>query len=52
MTRPELEAFRQPNREMNVKGFGYTEFTSLDDLMTQGFVDSNKLIIKVSVQPV
>ncbi|XP_022910567.1 TNF receptor-associated factor 6 isoform X2 [Onthophagus taurus] len=52
MTRPELEAFRQPVQELNTKGFGYTEFASLEDIIEQGFIDANQLIIKVQVQPV
>lgn len=52
MTRPELEAFRRPIHDMNPKGFGYTEFASVEGLFAQEFVDKNRLIIKVHVQPV
>lgn len=52
MTRPELEAFKQPIQDLNPKGFGYTEFILIDELLEQGFADDNQLIIKVNAQPV
>lgn len=52
MSRPELEAFRRPIQDLNPKGFGYTEFILLEELLEQGFVDDNQLVIKVHVQPV
>lgn len=52
MTRPELEAFKRPIQDLNPKGFGYTEFILLNDLLEQGFAEDNQLIIKVHVQPV
>ncbi|KAK5643924.1 hypothetical protein RI129_007769 [Pyrocoelia pectoralis] len=52
MTRPELEAFKRPVQDLNPRGFGYTEFTLIEDLFTQGFIDNNQLAIKVNVQPV
>lgn len=52
MTRPELDAFKQPSLDMSPKGFGYTEFALLEDLFSQGFIDTNQLIIKINIQPV
>lgn len=52
MSRPELDAFKQPVNEMNPKGFGYTEFTAVEELFNQDFVENNQLVIKVTVQPV
>ncbi|XP_045479179.1 TNF receptor-associated factor 6 [Harmonia axyridis] len=52
MTRPNLEAFQRPIQDMNPKGFGYTEFTTIDELLSQGFIEKNQLIIKVQAQPV
>lgn len=52
MSRPELEAFKQPVQDLNPKGFGYTEFVLLSEILEQGFVDDNQLIVKVNVQPV
>lgn len=52
MTRPELDAFKRPAQDCNPKGFGYTEFALLDELIEQEFVLNNQLIIKVHAQPV
>lgn len=52
MTRPELEAFKRPVQDLNPRGFGYTEFASVEDLFVRDFIDKNQLIIKVTVQPV
>lgn len=52
MTRPELDAFKRPVQDFNPKGFGYTEFALLDELIEQEFVQSNQLVIKVQAQPV
>lgn len=52
MTRPELEAFKRPSQEMNPKGFGYTEFAFIEELLTQGYAENNQLLIKVQAQPV
>lgn len=52
MTRPELEAFKRPVQDFNPKGFGYTEFALLEELIDQEFVQNNQLVIKVQAQPV
>lgn len=52
MTRPELEAFKRPVQDLNPRGFGYTEFASLEDLFCQSYVDANQLLIKVQAMPV
>lgn len=52
MTRPELEAFKRPVQDLNPRGFGYTEFASLEDLTSLGYVDQNRLLIKMQAQPV
>lgn len=52
MTRPELEAFRRPDKDLNLRGFGYTEFALIERLYSQGYIDNNQLIIKVQAQPV
>lgn len=52
MTRPELEAFKRPDKDLNPRGFGYTEFASLEEIFSQGYIDNNQLIIKVQAQPV
>lgn len=52
MTRPELEAFKRPVQDFNPKGFGYTEFALLEELIDQEFVQNNLLVIQVQAQPV
>jgi hypothetical protein len=50
MSRPELGAFKRPLRDMNPRGFGYTEFVSVLDLSTQGFVTSDdSILIKLQI---
>ncbi|KAL1505856.1 hypothetical protein ABEB36_005318 [Hypothenemus hampei] len=52
MSRPELQAFNRPMHDLNPKGFGYTEFASIEELFDQEFIANNQLIIKVNAQPV
>lgn len=52
MTRPELDAFKRPVQDLNPKGFGYTEFASLEEILEQDFVHKNQLTIKVQAQTV
>jgi TNF receptor-associated factor 6 len=50
MSRPELSAFRRPLRDMNPRGFGYTEFVSMHDLSTRGFVTpDDSILIKLQI---
>lgn len=52
MTRPELEAFKRPIDNLNPRGFGYTEFALLQEIFAQGYVENDRLLIKVQAQPV
>lgn len=52
MTRPELEAFKRPVQDLNPRGFGYTEFASLEDIFLHGYLDDNQLLIRVQAIPV
>ncbi|XP_069675401.1 TNF receptor-associated factor 6-like [Periplaneta americana] len=50
MSRPELDAFKRPLREVNPRGFGYTEFVSVLDLTTQGFMTpDDSIVIKLHI---
>jgi len=49
MTRSELDAFKRPVGDFNPKGFGYTEFALLEDLIEYNFIQNNQLIIKINV---
>lgn len=50
MTRPELDAFKRPVQNLNTKGFGYTEFALLEDIIEQDFISNNQLLIKIQAQ--
>ncbi|XP_054290372.1 TNF receptor-associated factor 6-like [Macrosteles quadrilineatus] len=52
MSRPELEAFKKPSKEISPRGFGYSEFVLLSDVMTKGFLDNDSLVIKIQIQTV
>ncbi|XP_072394158.1 TNF receptor-associated factor 6-like [Diabrotica undecimpunctata] len=52
ITRPELDAFKRPVQDMNSKGFGYTEFALLEEIVEQDFISNNQLLIKVQAQTV
>lgn len=51
MSRPELEAFRRPRHEICPRGFGYTEFVKVSDLLSIGFLgETDTLVLRVQVQ--
>lgn len=52
MSRPELEAFKQPTHDLSPRGFGYSEFVLVSDIMTKGFLECDSILIKISVQTV
>lgn len=52
ISHPQLEAFKQPVQDFNTKGFGYTEFALVEDIISQGFISNNQLLIKIQAQPV
>ncbi|XP_034245601.1 TNF receptor-associated factor 6 isoform X1 [Thrips palmi] len=50
MSRPELEAFRRPRHELCPRGFGYTEFVKVSDLLSIGFLgETDTLVLRVQV---
>lgn len=49
LTKPGLTAFRRPVTERNPKGFGYTEFVSVDTLLAGPYLKDDQLIIKAVV---
>lgn len=52
MSRPELEAFKRPSREISTRGFGYNEFVLVSDVFKLGFLNNDCITIKVQVQAV
>ncbi|KAK6626702.1 hypothetical protein RUM44_009178 [Polyplax serrata] len=52
MTRPDLDSFKRPLREMNTKAFGYPQFISLNDIFKNGFLTNDTLLVKIHIQRV
>uniref|UniRef100_A0A1B6J2U8 RING-type E3 ubiquitin transferase n=1 Tax=Homalodisca liturata TaxID=320908 RepID=A0A1B6J2U8_9HEMI len=52
MSRPELEAFKQPTKDICLRGFGYSEFVLVSDIFTKGFLENDTITIKIQVQTV
>lgn len=52
MSRPELDAFRRPLREINTRAFGYNEFVKFSEIFSEGFVKNDTLTIKIQIQTV
>ncbi|XP_045492825.1 TNF receptor-associated factor 6-like [Colias croceus] len=50
MSNSSLVAFRKPNTEICVRGFGYTEYAVVSDVVRNGFVKDDVLIIKVHIK--
>lgn len=48
--RSELAAFQRPARDINPRGFGYSEFIPVHDLSYQGFLKDDALIIRIHVR--
>lgn len=52
MSRPELEAFKQPSRNLSTRGFGYSEFVLISDIMNKGFLYNDTVVMKIKIQTV
>lgn len=50
MSRPELDSFKRPTREMNTKAFGYPQFISIRDILAKGFLTDDSLLVKIHIQ--
>lgn len=50
MSNSNLIAFRKPTAEICVRGFGYTEYAVVSDVVRNGFVKDDALIIKVNIR--
>lgn len=44
------EAFSRPTQKMNPCGFGFPETTAIPDLVQQGFLQNDKLVMLVSAR--
>ncbi|XP_049865321.1 TNF receptor-associated factor 6-B-like [Pectinophora gossypiella] len=50
MSNSNLIAFRKPNSEICVRGFGYTEYAVVSDVVRNGFVKDDNLIVRVHIK--
>lgn len=50
MSNSNLIAFKKPTTEICVRGFGYTEYAVVSDVVRNGFVKDDALIIKVNIR--
>ncbi|XP_050681550.1 TNF receptor-associated factor 6-A-like isoform X1 [Leptidea sinapis] len=50
MSNSSLIAFRKPTAEICLRGFGYTEYALVSDVIRNGFVKDDVLIVKVSIR--
>uniref|UniRef100_T1JE02 Uncharacterized protein n=1 Tax=Strigamia maritima TaxID=126957 RepID=T1JE02_STRMM len=48
-TKPGLTAFRKPTSERNPKGFGYTEFVTVDTLLRGPFIKDDSIVVRAVV---
>ncbi|KAL1122519.1 hypothetical protein AAG570_002850, partial [Ranatra chinensis] len=49
-SRPELDAFKRPTRQISMRGFGYTEFVTIADVISRGFISANDVLnIKIQI---
>ncbi|XP_013161562.1 PREDICTED: TNF receptor-associated factor 6-like [Papilio xuthus] len=50
MSNSTLVAFRKPTAEICLRGFGYTEYALVSDVVRNGFVKNDVLVIKVNIK--
>lgn len=50
MSNSNLIAFRKPSAEICVRGFGYTEYAVVSDVIRNGFVKDDVLIVRVHIK--
>lgn len=52
MSRPDLDSFKRPQREINTKAFGYPQFIFINDIIKKGFLIDDTLLVKIHIQRV
>lgn len=50
MSNSNLKAFSKPSTEICVRGFGYTEYALVSNVVKNGYVKDDVLIIKVHIK--
>jgi TNF receptor-associated factor 6 len=49
MSKPEILAFHRPNEEISCRGFGFTEYAIISDVIKRGFIENDCLVIKIQM---
>lgn len=49
MSKPEIQAFHRPREDVSPRGFGYTEYANISDVIRRGFLDGDCLTIKIEM---
>lgn len=50
MSNSNLIAFRRPTAEICLRGFGYTEYAVVSDVVRNGFVKDDSLVFRVHIK--
>jgi TNF receptor-associated factor 6 len=49
MSKPEILAFHRPREEISPRGFGYTEYANISEIIKRGFIENDCLTIKIEM---
>lgn len=49
MSKPEILAFHRPREDISPRGFGFTEYAMINDDLKRGFIDNDRLTIKIQM---
>lgn len=49
MSKPEILAFHRPNEDISCRGFGFTEYALISDIIKRGFIENDSLVIKIQM---
>jgi len=49
MSKPEILAFHRPNEDISCRGFGFTEYALISDVIKRGFIENDCLVIKIQM---
>lgn len=49
MSKPEILAFHRPREDISPRGFGYTEYANISEIIKRGFIEQDCLTIKIEM---
>jgi TNF receptor-associated factor 6 len=49
MSKPEILAFHRPEELVSPRGFGFTEYAIISDIIKKGFIENDCLVIKIQM---